>query len=182
MSIEQLLTENTAALNRNSDLLERVIAGQEAAMAKLEGAVAAKPASRSRKPKDEDAGNAGGEGASTASQEPAATPAVEPAPAADAADAADAPTATQDDVRKAAATLKSKLSDDEAGAFMKSLVSHFGTPKLVGDQSTLTPEQLAQAVFFFERKALGLPVDLNAEYDFAGDPGQGAEAQQDDDF
>jgi hypothetical protein len=35
MSLEEALAENTAALNRNSDLLERVVAGQEAAIEKL---------------------------------------------------------------------------------------------------------------------------------------------------
>jgi hypothetical protein len=45
MSIEQALADNTAALTRNSDLLERVIAGQEAAMEKLNagGASTRKP-------------------------------------------------------------------------------------------------------------------------------------------
>ncbi len=71
------------ALNRNSDNLERVIAGQEAAMAKLEGATGG---TSTRKPRQTAAEKKAAEEAAAtptpeASPAPAATPAPEPATA-----------------------------------------------------------------------------------------------------
>lgn len=168
MTIEATMEALTDALKQNTATLERVIVGQQAALEKLEGV---KPATtRTRKPKedapaaDDAAGNAPQEAAPTASATPAATPAAKPA--------ADARVVTQDDLRKAAGEAKAK---DEAGtlALMKSLLSHFGSPKLVGPESTLDADQLKQAEFYLKRLAAGCSVDLKADYDFDGDPAQG---------
>jgi hypothetical protein len=62
---------------------------------------------------------------------------------------------------------------------VKVLPAHFGTTKLLGAEGVQDPEQRAQAAFYIARKKLGLDVNLSADYDFAGDPGQGAAVEVD---
>lgn len=175
MSIEAALAENTAsnlalaaAIAANTSILEKLEAGREAAVTALENK-ADKPARTSRKKADEPAaGN--GEAASTGSQAGGATAAAEPTGPSD------------DELRNAATTYIQGAGEDKAqrserGANIKSITDHFGTKTLVGETGITGVEQRTQALFYLNRLAAGQPVDFSAEYDFAGDPAQGAEAE-----
>lgn len=181
MSIEERLAENTAAINRNSDLLERVVAGQAAAIEKIEGA---KP-SRTKPAAAAPAATPAAEPAQTpAAAEPAATPAAaaaEPTPAAAAAPAI--VEVSDDDVKAAALAWMAKVDPTgtdmakktECAQKLTEIVAYFGLDgKLTGPQSKLDAEQRQQALFFINRWAAGLTVDFSADYDFDGDPTQGA--------
>lgn len=181
MSIEALMGDLTAALNKNSTLLERVIAGQEAAMAKLEGSTAAPAARRTRKAADAPATEQGNESAPAATEQPVADAAAASEPAA-------AATFTQDDLkaaamgwRKAATEAKDEAALKKQGELFLGIAAHFGSPKLTGPESTLTSEQIKQAVFFTKRAQAGLSVDFSADYDFDGAVDQGAAASADED-
>lgn len=161
MSLEQALADHTAALKANTAILERVVAGQEAAMAKLEGA-AAKPARASRKAAD---------------PEPEAK--AEPKAAEPAAAAKDTPPAVTQEMLKTEALALRNGTEDEAlranyGQFLVAMTAHFGAKALTGPDGLNDPDQLKQAIFFVKRKAAGAEVDFSADYDFDGDPAQGA--------
>jgi hypothetical protein len=139
MSIEQALAENTAsnlalasALNANTQILEKLEAGREAALAQLENK-SDKPATtrRSRAKADEPAGqptaeatggNASAAAADTASQAGGATAAAEPT----------LPTVSEDDLRTiATGYIKGageNVDDRKArAANIKSITDNFGT-------------------------------------------------------
>jgi hypothetical protein len=163
MSLEAALAENSAALNRNSDYLERVIAGQEAALAKLGDTKPAKP-----KP-------------ATVAAAPAAAPVAAAEP--EIVETGSAPT---DSELKAAAVAwmdgKSKEERTEAAKFINDTLAWMGFAagaKLTGPDATLTAAQRKQAKFFIERWAGGLSVDFKADYDFDGPVDQGAEVEAD---
>lgn len=172
------LQANTAATEKNNELLERVIAGQTAAIDKIE----APKAARAKK--------------STETETPATTSAADTAP--DAATETVTPAASvevsDDDVKTVALAWMAAI--DPAGAadpakkdlakrtacadFFKAIVENFGlSGTLTGPKSELNAEQRAQALFYIRRKAEGLGVDFNADYDFAGDPAQGGVAEAD---
>jgi hypothetical protein len=184
MSLEEALAENTAATNRNSDLLERVIAGQEAAMEKLASGGTStrkprtpKPDSTSAPETSGEAGNASEGSAATESPEAAATPAAEP----------EAPTVAS--IVAAIGTDADKLKEHVTGwtgstddaderakrvQLLKDIAAKFGVAPKFAD---LIPH-LQQTVFLIERaKASGVAsVDVAAAYDFDGDPAQEAPA------
>ena len=166
------LQANTAATEKNNELLERVIAGQTAAIDKIE----APKAARAKK--------------ETAPEAPATTPTetpvADPAPATETVKPA--VEVTDDELKNAALNWMADV--DPAGAadpakkdlakrtacadFFKAIVANFGLGgTLTGPKSELSAEQRAQALFYIKRKAEGLTVDFNADYDFSGDPTQG---------
>jgi hypothetical protein len=182
MSIETALAELTAAVVANTAILEKLEAGREAALAQLEAKGETKT-TRTRKPKASDdsagdaAGNASGaEGASTGSQAGGATAAVK----------STAPTADEALVRQVATDYIKGAGDNaeerkaRAGN-IKRITDHFGTAALAGDNGIKDAEQRAQAVFYLKRYDAGLEVNFSAEYDFTGDPTQGA-AEAEDSF
>ena len=173
------LQANTAATEKNNELLERVIAGQTAAIDKIEAPKAAR-AKKADTP---------------AAETQATTPAADTAPAT-VTPAAVTPAAevSDDDVKTVALAWMAAI--DPAGAadpakkdlakrtacadFFKAIVENFGlSGTLTGPKSELNAEQRAQALFYIRRKAEGLGVDFNADYDFAGDPAQGGVAEAD---
>jgi hypothetical protein len=180
MSLEQALAENTAALTRNSELLERVVAGQEAAIEKLNSA----PSTRKRATKTDTApaaeataedtsGNATGaeaEAADTASGAGAATPAAEPAGVATIVAGI-----TNEEQLKGYVSAWTGSTEDAAERgqrveLLKGMSAKLGVnPKF----AELVPHT-AKVVFFIERaKALGTAaVDVEAAYDFDGSPSQ----------
>lgn len=181
MSIEQLLAENTAALNANTETMGKLIAGREAALAQFEkqAAVAgeAPKPTRTRKPKADEAPAAGGggEAGGNAAGSAAAGSTVE----SPAASPSSAPTVGPDDaeIRAAAATYIKGASDDEdarqaRGANLKAITDHFGTKTLVGPEGVQDADQRQQTLFFIKRFDAGCPVDFSQEYDFSGDPTQ----------
>lgn len=186
MSLEEKLAENTAAVNRNSDLLERVVAGQEAAMEKLaSGGTGRKRTTKATEtPPADDAGNATSAGA-----EPAGTE----SPEAGATAADDGPTVasiiaaigTDADKLKEHVSAWTGGTEDQAERakrveLLKAIAGKFGVaPKF----AELIPH-LQQTVFLIERaKASGVDsVDVNAAYDFDGDPAQTVEAGGGSDF
>lgn len=180
MSIEATVAELTKAvldlsakLDVNSGHLERVIAGQEAAMAKLEG----KPAATTRtRPKKEEPAAAAAEEPKTEPKKVGSNPVTSNIPQ------------TEADMKAYVAAWTGATDDADERAsrvgFLKALADHFGGK---GYAALVQSDDTAkQAVFFIERKKLGLSVDLNAEYDFDGEPGQGggepAAAAEEDDF
>lgn len=178
-SIEAL----TAALTRNSDLLERVIAGQEAAIAKLEGGSAPRT-TRSRKAAAEEVADAGKAApASTASGDTGAGAAANDAPAASPLKAIiDA--ITDADTMKAFVQKWTQGTEDaderkKRVDLLKAIAQHLGVETKF---DALVPHK-AQTVFYIERSKAGCSVDFAADYDFDGDPAQGgAPAASDDDF
>lgn len=170
MSLEALLAENTAALTTNTAILERVILGQEVAMAKLEGVTTA------RKPRAtkaaEDAALPAGNVASNES-----APVATATPAAAAVSASDP---TQDDLKALAMKWRETAADQAAkdvqNALLVAIVAKIGAVKLTGPEGPTDPDQIGQAMFYIGRAAAGLPVDLNADYDFDGPVDQGVAA------
>jgi hypothetical protein len=161
MSLEQALADNTAALKAHTAVMttvaanqDRLLVGQQAAIDKIEG------------------GGKGGKG------KPAETKETKTDKKNTATETADA------DVKKTAVAWmegKDDAAKKAAGAFLADMLAHFGCGgKLTGPESKLNAEQRKQAKFYIERKAAGLPVDFNAEYDFDGDPKQGAAAAEED--
>ena len=183
MSIETLIEGHTAALNRNSDLLERVIAGQQAALDKIEGP----KTTRAPKKTAESEGAAVTQAetpppAAVVEEKPAAVaPVVETPPA---AAAAAAPEVTDADIRAAATAWMDGTSVEErtaAAAKMSTILAQFGVGgKLTGPESVLDADQRKQARFYIQRWAAGLTVDFGADYDFDGEPTQGAAAPAED--
>lgn len=167
------LQENTAATAKNNELLERVIAGQNAAIEKIE----APKATRKK--------------ADPATETPAAAAAAEPTTETPAAAAEPTAEVTDDEVKAEALAWMADV--DPAGAadpakkdvakrtacadFFKAIVTHFGlNGTLTGPKAELNAEQRKQALFYLRRRRAGLSVDFNADYDFDGDPAQGGGA------
>lgn len=169
MSLEALLAENTAALTTQTAILERVLLGQEAAMAKLEGATTTARKPRATKAAEETAAPTGNAEASA----PAAT-----ATPADAAASASDP--TQDDLKALAMKWRGTAADQAAkdvqNTLLVAIVAKIGAAKLTGPEGPTDPDQIRQAMFYIERASAGLPVDLNADYDFDGPVDQGVAA------
>lgn len=174
MSLEALLAENTAALTAQTAILERVLLGQEAAMAKLEGVTTTR---RPRATKAaEDAVMAAGNlvAACVAEVSSESTPAATGTQA-DAAVSASDP--TQDDLKALAMKWRGTATDDATKAkqneLLVAIVAKIGAKKLSGPEGPTDPDQIRQAMFYIERASAGLPVDLNADYDFDGPIEQG---------
>ena len=68
------------------------------------------------------------------------------------------------------------------GEFLVAMTAHFGAKALTGPDGLNDPDQLNQAIFFVKRKATGAEVDFGADYDFDGDPAQGATAPAADEY
>lgn len=177
MSLEAALAENTAALNAHSELLkvvtanqERLLAGQQAAIDKIEAPRAART---SRKAADAPKGNS----------EPAAT----------ASGAADAGGVSDEGVSVDAlfeyasgylAEFNPKTAGDKAdaakhqerGKFLMGMLSdEFGGAKI---KEISDADDRKRALFYLKRFAAGQPVDFKADYDFDGEPAQAAEAEE----
>jgi hypothetical protein len=163
MSLETALAENTAILKElvelNRSIVDnqtRLLAGQEAALAKITA------------PK-----------ATTATKDaPAQTDRAAERAAKAATQKANAPShITPEKLLELAQAYLSDKSKDEKKAInadqIKPMLEHFGSPKLAGPESTLNGDERDQAAFYIKRWASGGKVDFNAEYDFAGDPMQG---------
>lgn len=171
MSIEAALAELTSALNKNTEHLARVIAGQEAAMAKLEGTTGT-TTRRTRKAADEAP-------AAPAAEKPAAEPAAEktPEPATPAAQ-----TFTQDDLKAVAMEWRNSTTDEAArkkqNELFVAIAAHLGVSKMTGPEGPQDSDQIKQAVFFIRRAMAGLKVDFGADYDFDGAPDQGVAAAE----
>lgn len=176
--VAELLASTAAmaeALKANTAILERVVAGQEAALAKLDGAKAP-TTGRGRAKKDEAepaAGNA----------EPAATE----SPAVAATTAYKAPVIADADALKAHISAWTGGTEDTAERqkrveLLKAIAAKFGVAPKFGE---LLPHA-SKAVFLVDRaKAMGVDaVDLKAEYDFDGHPEQevAAAAESEDEF
>lgn len=171
------LTAHTAALGANTAVLERVVAGQAAAMEKLEaGSGKAATGTRSRK----------------AAAAPETPPATEPAAAAPEAPATagkepipDAPQTTvcgvdvtsDDALRAHIAAYLNRDTDaaarKERGGILATFLAEMGTKTFVGDEGVKDINDRRRLAFYVARAAAGLPVDFAADYDFDGDPAQG---------
>lgn len=166
MSLEAALAEHTAALKENNVLLTQVVAGQKAALEKIgEG-----KAGTNRAPKDK----------------PAAPPAAGAEQPKTESTATNAAAITDDDLKAtAAAWMAGKPAEERKAAAEKifEMLEWMGftrKDKLTGPESKLTDEQRKQAKFFIQRWAAGATVDFNTDYDFDGDPAQGAAAAEPD--
>lgn len=186
MALEQLLVDLTAALTANTEVLGKILAGRDEALAKLEaGAAAAEGGPKTTRTRrttkaDEapaavpaDTGNVDGAPAVTESPEAGAAAASEPAPT---PVVQEAPAISDDMIRsEATAYVAGGGTQEESqkrGAFIASLLQHFGTKSLVGETGITDPADRKQCLFFVRRKVAGLDVDFAADYDFDGDPAQ----------
>lgn len=169
--MDELINRLIAAFDKNTAILERVVAGQEAALAKLDGA---KAPTTTRKKKDEPAAGNG---------EPAATE----SPAVAATTAYKAPVIADADALKAHISAWTGGTEDTAERqrrvdLLKAIAAKFGVAPKFGE---LLPHA-SKAVFLVDRaKAMGVDaVDLKAQYDFAGHPEQevAAAAESEDEF
>ena len=177
MSIEVKLDELTKSVLGLTEMMkitaanqERLIAGQAAAIEKVE------PAKRTRSSKKEDS--------ATGTEEK--TPAAEPEKV-----EVVGRVVSNDELKEIGGKFLTAAKDSGPDAltaardFMNTLLEEFGSPKLTGPETTLDAEQRKKAAFYIERKGAGLPVDLNADYDFDGDPtqaGGAVAATEDEDF
>lgn len=157
----------TTALNRVAENQDRLLAGQTAAIEKIEGAKA--PTTRRKK-----------------ADEPAAVVAEEKAPETPAV--AETFFTVPDSVEAFKEYVGKWTGEVEPGTperakrvdLLKAIASHFGVnPKF----PELFPH-VKEAVFFIERSKAGLEVNLKVDYDYSGDPKQGGEAPaaDEDDF
>jgi len=173
---------DTASRNRNSDLLERVVAGQQAAIDKIE----APKAARTRKADAPTEPAATQETSSGPAAEPVSGPAAEPVvePAA----ASTGRNISDDDVKGAALNWMKQVDPTgqdipkrtECAQWLTSIVASFGlTGKLTGADSVLDDVQRKKARHFILRKTLDLPVDFAGAYDFETDPVAPAAAVED---
>lgn len=181
MSIEAALAALTDAVQKNTETSlaviaalkvtgenqERLIAGQAAAIEKVEAP------KRTRAKKDE-----------------APADAAEKVDTPPAADTSNTRVVSDDDLRalagnwlggkgvdgKADEKLE-KAQIDERRAFIASLMTELGTAKLCGPESKLDEDGRKKASFYIMRKAEGLKVDFGADYDFDGDVTQGGEPE-----
>lgn len=143
----------TAALTRVADNQDRLIAGQEAAMAKLE---------------TKSTGSGRGKAAAKKAEEKAPEP--EPKSFLPAIKTGDA------DALKAHIGGWTGATDDADEkkarvAFLKDMANHFGCEAKFGELAA-DDDRLKQTLFYVERKKVGLDVNFSHDYDFDGDPAQ----------
>lgn len=173
MSLEAKIEELTGAVTALAEIVksqvaiqERLVAGQAAALEKIEGGKEkATTTRRTRAAKDE----------------PEAAPAPkaeEPAPTASGAE--DAASASSEPKKVSFADYaKAWLNSQEQGSaeykrrgkLLMSILGNFGAGKI----SEVDEKHHTAAVFFIKRDEAGKPIDFDAEYDFAGDPAQDVE-------
>lgn len=176
MTIEAAIAGLTEAMNKNTETglaliaalkvtgenQERLIAGQAAAIEKVE----APKQTRTRAKKDEQAPVA--EKPESQEEPLQDTPTV---------------TVSDDDLRQVAGDFlkgDGKLTAEqvtERRDFVASVMAELGTKKLCGPESTLDADGRKKASFFIKRKGEGLKVDFGADYDFDGDVTQGGEPE-----
>lgn len=169
MSLEAALADNTASNKGLTAALltvaanqEKLLAGQAAAIEKIEGGKAGKTPATPKK-----------------------TETVKPTPAANVVtDEAlkNAAVAWMNASTKGKSDADAKAIKGDAAKFLGDILTFFGCGgKLTGAESKLDDDQRKQAKFFIERKAAGLPVDFSADYDLDGDVKQGAAAEAEED-
>lgn len=179
MSLEEALAANTAAANRNSDLLEQVVAGQQAAMEKLAagGTGTRKPRAAKADPAVGEAGNGeSGDSAPTESPEAGATAAPDTSIAAG--------ITTEDQMKEYVSAWTAGTEDAAERAKRVGLLKGVAEKLGVAPKFAELVPHAAKVVFFIERaKATGVDsVDVNAAYDFDGDPAQTIETDSGSDF
>lgn len=165
------ITALTEVLKQQIAVTERVVAGQAAAIEKLEAAKPSSAGTRTRKQKEEPAA-AADEGKSN------------DAPADTASGAADASSASEEKkpAHPTGADLEAHIkawtgSTDDADerakrvAVLRDIATHFG-----GKGFAPLIENPREAYFYVERAKAGLTIDFKADYDFDGDPAQGGSA------
>lgn len=165
MSIEAVMERLAIAVEQNNVVVEKLIAGRDAALEQLKTAAEAPKTTRSRKKADEPA---------AVVETPAAETPVAETPAATAVTAE----VTDDQLRDTAQKYIGGAGEDATarqarGANLKAMLDHFGVAKLVGPEGLQDPEQKQQALFYLKRYDASIAVDFSADYDFAGDPAQG---------
>lgn len=164
MSLEAALIEHAAALKANTAILERVVAGQGAAMERLENA---KPATTRGAKKAAEA-TVVAEPAAKTEEKVAETPKTEAAPAVPKIKLGDG------EALKAYVSAWTGSTDDaEERAkrvdLLKAIAAHLGVAPKFGELMG----NVREVQFYIERAKAGLPVDFNADYDFDGSPDQG---------
>jgi len=167
MSLEAALLENTKALTALVGIMtqtqanqERLLAGQQAAIDKIEGAKASGRAT----PKDKTVDKPSETKTETKTEPKTETKAK-------------TGTVTDDMVKAAAAAwTNGKTTEEKKALFTKvnEMLDFFGLAgsKITGPESKLDDEQRKQTLFFIKRWSEGLEVNFSADYDFDGDPCQ----------
>lgn len=190
------LQANTAATEKNTGILEQVLAGQAAALAKLEGGSSTRTTRKTaaEKKAEEEAAKAGAGagGAPTGGNAGSNTDTAVPHPLLanpngdthkvknkDGVEE-DAPTAnfraadfSRDQVKSEFVGWLGEVSGDERKerqGFVKELGNHFGVAQIFAADGGLDEEQRKQALFYLRRKREAMKVDFSADYNFDGDP------------
>lgn len=191
-SVLAAIEANTAAVNQNNALLERVVAGQTEALAKIGDG---KPATAARKPRQTAAEKAAAEAAGGDEQQQAAAEAdvpsnfmLETASNNETVETEKGPSPTaawrasdfsEAQVKGEFAGWISETTDPEARKertdFVVAIAQHFGVKTPFGANGVQDDEQRKQLLFFLRRKREGVAVDFSADYDFEGDPLQGSD-------
>lgn len=173
--------ENTAALLTVTANHERLLAGQAAAIDKIEAPKAkretkAEKEAREKAEAADDAGNVASDPVPTASATPAATTVAEPT--------SDLPAVTDEQVKATAVAWMGTTEDvtekTKRAKWLQELIGSFGVDDrdmkmLTGPDSKLNNDHRAKTVFFIKRahKLGGIEhVDFAAPYDFSGAPDQ----------
>lgn len=192
MSLEQKIEELTGTVTALTAIMEKMTANQERLLAGQEKAIEAvkagnpATATRGRKAKAEAAPEAEKTVTPNTSDEPAATESGE-----DAAETASEPAApTEKKPLSFAEAAKKWLDNAEKGsdeykargAKIMGILGNFGAGKM----SEIGADDEGKAMFYLKRTVKGLPVNFDAEYDFAGavdqtEPEAATAAAEDDD-
>jgi hypothetical protein len=167
MSLEATIQALIVVQEKNTDALERLLAGREDALEQLKNAASpAATGTRSRAKKVDTVAETVVENGAAAAATTAATASVETKTVARPVDA------TNDELK---ARIAAWLGTDPAQQAerkpqLAALLAQLGSPAVAGEKSTITDEQRYHATFYVERFKAGLPVDFGADYDFDGDP------------
>lgn len=183
MTLESALAENTAsntavaaALAAHSGLLEKVVvnqerllAGQQLAIDKVEAATAGGTTAAGTRKRRTAAEIAADEAAAKAAADKAAEQPKEPTTEDTTALAAELRTTLTDWL---AAVKKGSPEHGERGSFMVAVFTNFGAAKVSDIKDA---DALRQAIWFVKRKIAGKDVDFKVDYDFDSDPTQSDE-------
>jgi hypothetical protein len=164
----------TALMQQQVTIQERLLAGQEKALATVAEGNPTTATKRGRKPKDADTQTTSEEPADTASGAGDAESASDAPGTADAADetppAADKPKLTFGGAAKK--WLEKEAAGTDAykarGKTIMGILANFGAAKM----SELNEADEPKAMFYLKRAAKGCTINFDAAYDFAGEPDQ----------
>ena len=193
MSLEAAIAENTKAhlavaeaLAKNNARLDQVIAGQQAAIAKIEAKAGSGTTAKADAPKTDKKADA--PKTDKKADAPKTEPKVEAKTETPAAKTFVPAEITDDMLRAHGAEYLGKADPAdtaraERGANLKALMAEFGVSTLVGDTGIADQEDRKRAWWYIARWKANKPVDFKATIDLSADPAaDGGAAPEADEF